>query len=100
LGETDIHEHVQKTPATATGKRKKNFYGYGAEWRKDLVENPHKPDDVLRFMEDVLPKPDKMDFIECHAWFPAGLDNKALGTSALFDGDGKLTRFDECYRDA
>ena len=71
------------------------------DWKaKSPAEIQHKPDDVLRFMEDVLPELEKMDFIERYAWFPAGLDNKALGTSALFDGDGKLTRLGECYRDA
>ncbi len=58
------------------------------------------PDDVLRFMEEVLPQLDKLDFIERYVWFRAGLDNKSLGTSALFDGAGKLTRLGECYRDA
>ena len=35
-----------------------------------------------------------------YAWFPAKPDNKALGTSALLDETGKLTRLGECYRDA
>jgi hypothetical protein len=38
--------------------------------------------------------------VERYAWFPAKPDSRALGTSALFDADGKLTRLGECYRDA
>ena len=70
------------------------------DWKaKSAAENQFKPDKVLRFMEDVLPQLDKLDFVERYAWFPSNLDNKALGTSALFDAAGKLTRLGECYRD-
>jgi hypothetical protein len=71
------------------------------DWKASSVaENEHKPETVLRFMEDVLPQLDRLDFIERYAWFPAKPDNKALGTSALLDETGKLTRLGECYRDA
>jgi hypothetical protein len=71
------------------------------DWKaKSPAENQYKPKDVLRFMEDVLPELDKLDFIERYAWFPAGPANRALGTSALHDAEGKLTRLGECYRDA
>lgn len=51
-------------------------------------------------MEEVLPQLDKLDFVERYAWFPSKTDNKALGTSALFNPAGKLTRLGECYRDS
>lgn len=71
------------------------------DWQaKDVAQNKHDPETVLRFMEDILRQLERMDFIERYAWFPAKQDNKALGTSALFDGTGKLTRLGECYRDA
>jgi hypothetical protein len=71
------------------------------DWKaKSVAENEHNPETVLRFMEDVLPELDRLDFIERYAWFPAKPDNKALGTSALLDAEGKLTRLGECYRDA
>ena len=36
-------------------------------------------------MQELLPQLDAMDIVERYAWFPAGQDNSALGTSALFD---------------
>lgn len=71
------------------------------DWEAASVEqNRHRPESVLRFMEEVLPMLDRLDFVERYAWFPATQDNSALGTSALFDQDGKLTKLGECYRDA
>ena len=71
------------------------------DWQaQSVAQNQHKPETVLRFMEDILPQLDRMDFIERYAWFPAKPDSKALGTSALLDNTGKLTRLGECYRDA
>jgi hypothetical protein len=71
------------------------------DWEaKSAAENRHRPEAVLRFMEEVLPMLDKLDFVERYAWFPAMPDNRALGTSALFDENGALTRLGECYRDA
>lgn len=67
---------------------------------KTVEENQHDPETVLRFMEDVLPKLDNLDYLERYAWYPAKPDNAALGTSALFDADGVLTPLGECYRDA
>jgi len=71
------------------------------DWEAESADKiRHKPSAVLRFMEQVLPMLDRLDFVERYAWFPAKPDNRALGTSALFDEDGKLTRLGECYRDA
>lgn len=71
------------------------------DWEaKAAAANRYKPDDVLKFMEDILPKLERLDFIERYAWFPAKPGNPALGTSALFDESGKLTKLGECYRDA
>lgn len=71
------------------------------DWSAESVaEHRHKPDAVLRFMEDLLPQLDQLDFVERYAWFSAKPDDKALGTSALLDAEGKLTRLGECYRDA
>lgn len=70
------------------------------DWEaKSAAQNRHKPAAVLKFMEAVLPRLDQLDFVERYAWFPAKQDNAALGTSALFDENGKLTRLGECYRD-
>ncbi|QTN31487.1 hypothetical protein HZ994_03800 [Akkermansiaceae bacterium] len=71
------------------------------DWEAKSVEtNRHKPERIRKFMEELLPQLEAMDIVERYAWFPAGQDNKALGTSALFDKDGRLTPLGECYRDA
>ena len=71
------------------------------DWEaKSVGQNRHKPETVLRFMEEVLPKLDKLDFVERYAWFPAKPTSAPLGTSALFLEDGSLTPLGECYRDA
>jgi hypothetical protein len=71
------------------------------DWEaKSPKTNRHKPEKILKFMQELLPQLDKMDIVERYAWFPAGQDNKALGTSALFDKDGNLTPLGECYADA
>ncbi len=71
------------------------------DWEAKTPEtNRHKPEKVLKFMSELLPQLEKMDIVERYAWFSAGQDNNALGTSALFDKEGNLTRLGECYRDA
>lgn len=68
------------------------------DWEATSPEtNRHRPERILKFMEELLPMLEAMDIVERYAWFPAGQDNKALGTSALFDKDGKLTPLGECY---
>jgi len=67
---------------------------------KTPEENRHSPKVVLRFMEEVLPMLDKLDFLERYAWFSAGQDSPPLGTSALYNAEGELTPLGECYRDA
>lgn len=71
------------------------------DWQaKTVQENRYKPETVLRYMEKVLPLLDRLDFVERYAWFPARTTSAPLGTSALHDADGRLTRLGECYRDA
>jgi hypothetical protein len=71
------------------------------DWNaKSVEENKHKPETVLRYMEQVLPMLDKLDFVERYAWFPAKTTSIPLGTCALFDANGALTPLGECYRDA
>jgi len=69
-----------------------------ADWSaKSRDDNKVKPKDVLRFMKEVLPKLDKLDFVERYAWFTAAPDHPKLGPSALFDQNGKLTELGEFY---
>jgi hypothetical protein len=74
-------------------------FGVGDWAAKKPEQNRHKPETVLRFMEDILPRLEKLDFVERYAWFPSGPKSGPLGTSALYDETGALTRLGECYRD-
>lgn len=70
------------------------------DWNaKSPEENKFKPKEVLEFMKDVLPQLDRLDFVERYTWFPAGMTSSVLGSSALWNADGKLTPLGECYRD-
>jgi Glycosyl hydrolase catalytic core len=70
------------------------------DWQaKTPEQNRHKPETVLKFMENVLPRLQRMDFIERYAWFPAARTSAPLGTSALFNDDSTLTRLGARYRD-
>lgn len=66
---------------------------------KTPQENKHRPDKVLKFMEEVFPALDKLDYVEKHAWFPALPDSNPLGTSALFNREGELTKLGQFFRD-
>jgi hypothetical protein len=71
------------------------------DWNaKTVEENKYDPKTVLRFMDKVLPKLDRLDFLERYSWFSASVDSPPLGTSALFNPDGTLTELGEHYRDA
>jgi len=70
------------------------------DWNAKSPEaNRYRPDKVLKFMEEVLPALEKRDYIEKYAWFPSGQKNNALGTSALFNFEGHLTKLGKFYRD-
>ncbi len=75
-------------------------FGVGDWAVKSPEQNRHKPETVLRFMEQILPRLERLDFVERYAWFPSKPSSGPLGTSALFADDGTLTRLGECYRDA
>ena len=69
------------------------------DWEaKSVAQNRHKPELVLKFMKQVLPRLEKCSFVERYAWFPAGADSAALGTSALFDKAGELTPLGKFYQ--
>lgn len=71
------------------------------DWEaKSVAQNRHKPEQVLKFMKQVLPQLERSSFVERYAWFPAGADSAALGTSALFDKTGELTPLGKFYQSA
>jgi hypothetical protein len=69
------------------------------DWKaKTRAENQYQPEQIVKFMEQLLPRLDGCDFVERYAWFPAKPDNHALGPCALFNEDGSLTSVGEAYR--
>ncbi|MEM8944449.1 MAG: glycoside hydrolase family protein [Planctomycetota bacterium] len=66
---------------------------------KSAAENKYSPKQVAKFMREVLPKLDSLDFVHRYAWYSAAATSAPLGTSALFNEDGTLTRLGEIYRD-
>ncbi len=65
---------------------------------KTRAENRYRPEQIVKFLEQLLPKLDKCDFVERYAWFPANQDSAALGPCALFKPDNTLTPVGEAYR--
>jgi len=69
-----------------------------ADWQASSVaENRYSPEDVQKFMKAVLPKLERLDYVYRYAWFPGAQNDKALGPSAIFDANGKLTKLGEIY---
>lgn len=69
-----------------------------ADWSaKNRKDNEHSEKDVLKFMKAVLPRLEKLDFVERYAWFHAKQSDPKLGPSALFDDTGELTKLGEFY---
>ncbi|WP_372846697.1 glycoside hydrolase family protein [Pontiella sp.] len=69
-----------------------------ADWTANEGQpNKHSANAVMKFMEDALPKLEKMDYVERYSWFSAAPSSHVLGTSALFAKDGTLTPLGEWY---
>jgi len=52
---------------------------------------------ALAFMQQILPALEKLDYVQRYSWFSADPKNAALGNSALFDDNGKLTPIGTFY---
>lgn len=69
-----------------------------ADWNaKSRAQNKFSEKQVLRFMKEVLPRLDQLEFVERYAWFSGGPNNKNLGPSALWKSDGSLTELGKYY---
>jgi hypothetical protein len=69
-----------------------------ADWgAKTVDQNSHSPEEVLKFMKNVLPWMEKQNWIAGYSWFSFEI-HEAVGTSsALFDKSGKLTTLGKFY---
>lgn len=63
---------------------------YGATGR-------YSEDDVVKFMKEVLPRLEQLDYVERYAWASVSPQKKWLHSSLLFTGDGQLTKVGTYY---
>jgi hypothetical protein len=73
-------------------------FGVGDWQAKTRAENRYRPEQVVKFLEQLLPRLERADFVERYAWFPAKPDSPSLGPCALFNDDGSLTLVGKAYR--
>jgi hypothetical protein len=69
-----------------------------ADWNAKTPEtNKHKPEQVLKFMQEVLPWMEEQDWILGYAWFSFNEASAAGTCSALFHEEGNLTDLGRFY---
>jgi hypothetical protein len=69
------------------------------DWRakKYGTLNRFTEDDVIRFIEEVLPELERRSFVERYAWLTADTSKESLRPSLLITSEGKLTRVGMAY---
>lgn len=69
-----------------------------ADWSASKTgKNQHSQQEVLAFIKDVLPRLERASYVQRYAWFSSEPGNTPTGCSALFDGDGNLSKVGEAY---
>ena len=70
-----------------------------ADWTATTDENNrYSPEEVLGFMQEVLPAMDGIDWIYRYAWFDdSDASRPQLASSRLFDADGNITPLGQFY---
>jgi hypothetical protein len=68
----------------------------------DWTAKPGKPakftqQQVLKFMERVMPALKRLDYVERYSWFKTKTSSDVMGPSALFNDDGSLTEVGKLY---
>lgn len=61
--------------------------------------NMYRPDQVLAFMQRLLPKLEALPFVHRYSWFSGSPTSTRLWPSALVGADGKLTALGQWYAD-
>lgn len=68
------------------------------DWKaKTAAENRHSPERIAAFLRELLPALDNLPFVHRYAWFSAAPHSAPLGTSALFDEAGGLSKLGTIY---
>ncbi len=69
-----------------------------ADWNaKSTGQNRHSAEDVLKFMEGILPALESLEYVSRYAWFSASSTSKPLGRATLFDENNHLTALGRHY---
>ena len=70
-----------------------------ADWKakKYGTRNKFTEDDVIRFIEEVLPELERRDYVERYAWLVAATGKESLRASLLVTADGKITKAGRAY---
>jgi hypothetical protein len=69
-----------------------------ADWSAATAAvNPYKPEQVLAFMQRLLPKLEQLDYVHRYSWFSGDTQSAAMWSSALVDAQGKLTTLGSWY---
>ena len=73
-------------------------FGVG-DWKANKTHpNIYSPQVVARYMRTVLPVLNRLPYVQRYAWFPSRKSKfTGLGTSALFNKNGTLTRLGRIY---
>src|SRR5688572_3483637 len=69
------------------------------DWKAKKYGTPNRftEDDVIHFIEEVLPELERRDFVKRYAWLTAESSKESLRPSSLIASDGKLTRVGKAY---
>jgi hypothetical protein len=69
-----------------------------ADWSATTpAANPFKPDQVLAFMQRLLPKLEQLDYVKRYSWFSGDPKSAQMWSSALIDVNGNLTDLGKWY---
>jgi hypothetical protein len=64
-----------------------------------IDDNMYRPDQVLAFMQRLLPKLEALPYVHRYSWFSGSPSSTRLWPSALIAADGKLTTLGQWYAD-
>ncbi len=64
---------------------------------KTIADNPYSPEEVLGFMQRLLPQLEALPFVQRYSWFSGNPTSARLYSSALVDAQGKLTTLGQWY---
>lgn len=69
-----------------------------ADWTaKTTGVNKYTQDDVIKFINAVIPELEKRDYVERYAWKTRDISDPCLSCSAIFDANGNLTPVGKLY---